>query len=37
MWRDGSKILFECKVNETGAAALTGGWAHLNDDQCAKL
>ena len=32
MWRDGTKILFECKVKETGAACLTGGWVELRED-----
>ena len=29
MWQEGSKILFECKVKETGSVCLTGGWIEL--------
>ena len=32
MWKEGSKILFECKVKETGALCLTGGWIELRHD-----
>jgi hypothetical protein len=32
MWKDGSKVLFECKVKETGTACLTGGWVELRQD-----
>ena len=32
MWKEGSKILFECKVKETGALCLTGGWIELRYD-----
>ncbi len=32
MWKEGSKILFECKVKETGSLCLTGGWIELRHD-----
>jgi len=32
MWKEGSKILFECKVKETGTLCLTGGWIELRND-----
>ena len=29
MWKEGKKVLFECTVEETGKACLTGGWAEV--------
>ena len=31
MWQEGSYILFECSVEETGKACLTGGWVKLEN------
>ncbi len=33
MWKEGTKILFECKVKETGTLCLTGGWIELRNDE----
>ena len=32
MWKEGSYILFECIVEETGKPCLTGGWIKLSQD-----
>lgn len=31
MWRDGDRILFECKVVENGNVVLSGGYVDLKD------
>ena len=31
MWQEGSYVLFECSVEETGKACLTGGWVKLEN------
>lgn len=31
MWRDGHRILFECKVVENGNVVLSGGYVDLKD------
>ena len=33
MWQEGGKILFECRVKETGAVCLTGGWIELRQEK----
>ncbi len=30
MWDEGDKIIYECKVQETGKTCLTGGWVQLD-------
>ena len=33
MWQENSKILFECRVKETGAVCLAGGWIELRQEE----
>lgn len=37
MWREGKKIIFQCKVKETGKMAIVGAAAELVGDITSKI